>query len=102
MGGSNLYSSAPDYLSLLHSLLLNDSKILQPSTVNEMLNSRLPDNKVLATPKAQEFFEGMIEEGEVLDHCLAGLVNLSPLETGRREGSVSWGGATRCFWVSGL
>jgi hypothetical protein len=67
-----------------------------------MFTSRLPDNKVLATPKAKEFFEGTVEEGEVLDHCLAGLVNLTPLETGRREGSVSWGGATRCFWVSGL
>jgi hypothetical protein len=100
MGGSNLYSSAPDYLSLLSSLLTNDSKILKPSSVNEMLTSRLPDKNVLATPKAREFFEGMVEEGEVLDHCLAGLVNLNSLETGRREGSVSWGGATRCFWVS--
>jgi hypothetical protein len=102
MGGSNLYSSAPDYLSLLHSLLLNDGKILNPTSVDILFNSRLPDNKVLATPKAEEFFEGMVEEGEVIDHCLAGLVNLSPLETGRKEGSVSWGGATRCFWVSEL
>jgi hypothetical protein len=67
-----------------------------------MLNSHLPDKNVLATPKAKEFFEGIVEEGEVLDHCLAGLVNLSLLETGRREGNVSWGGTTRCFWASGL
>lgn len=64
-----------------------------------MLGERLRDKHVLKTEKAREFFQGMVEEGVVLDHCLAGLVNESKLWTGRTEGSVAWQGATKCFWV---
>ena len=100
MGGSNLYTSASDFIVLLKSLLRNDGKLLKPETVDLMLDSRLKDNSVFKTEKAKEFFEGSVEEGMELDHCLAGLVNLKEMGTGRKVGGVSWSGATRCYWVS--
>jgi hypothetical protein len=100
MGGSGLYTSAPDFIAFLKSLLRNDGRLLKPETLDLMFNSRLPDNSVLKTKKAKDFFEGMVDEGMELDHCLAGLVNLKEMKTGRKEGGIAWSGATRCYWVS--
>ncbi len=38
LGGSGLYTSAPDYLAFLTSLLRNDAKVLKPETVDLMFN----------------------------------------------------------------
>jgi len=46
MGGSNLYTSAPDFLKLLASLLRKDGKLLRPQTVDIMFDHRLPDFEV--------------------------------------------------------
>ncbi|KAH7310296.1 beta-lactamase [Rhexocercosporidium sp. MPI-PUGE-AT-0058] len=100
MGGSNLYSSAPDFLALLKSLLKNDGVVLKRETVDEMFDARLVDKGVLGTEKARGFLEGMVqvEREKEWDHCLAGLVNEGVLGTGRRGGGVTWQGATKCFW----
>lgn len=99
LGGSNLYTSAPDFITFHTSLLRNDEKLLKQETMNEMFNWRLPDAGIFRTEQVKGFFEGMVEEGAELDHCLTGLVNVTPLKTGRKGGSVAWHGGTRCYWV---
>ncbi|PRP84405.1 putative transesterase (LovD) [Planoprotostelium fungivorum] len=43
-GGHGLLMTAPDYLKILHSLLANDSKLLKPSTVDDLFRHHLsPD-----------------------------------------------------------
>lgn len=42
MGRSNLYTSGPDFLKLLCSLLRNDGKLLRPKTTDLMFDYRLP------------------------------------------------------------
>lgn len=100
MGGSNLYSSAPDFLSLLTSLLRNDGCVLKRETVDLMLGETLVDKSVFGTEKVGVFLKGMVQEGVGLDHCLARIVNIGVLGTGRRKGGVAWQGATKCLWVS--
>lgn len=101
MGGSNLYTSAPDYLELLKSLLRNDGRVLRPETVNEMFDYRLPDSLAFTkfkTENAKDYLGGLATEGMTVDHCLVGLVNNEDSKGGRKAGSVTWAGATRCFW----
>lgn len=100
MGGSNLYSSAPDMMALLSSLLKNDGKILKPTTTGLLFSSSVCDPSILNSADKVEFFSGMsgVEDGKALDHCLAGLVNTEDLESGRKAGSICWQGATKCFW----
>jgi hypothetical protein len=102
LGGSGLYTSAPDYLIFLTSLLRNGGKVLKPETVDLMFNYRVPDKEIMKSEKVMEFFENPAEPDMAYDHCLCGLVNLKQESTGRKVGSVRWGGATKSFWVRHL
>ena len=102
LGGSGLYTSAPDYLVFLTSLLRNDGKVLKPETVDLMFNYRIPDKDIMQSEKVMEFFEDPAEPDMTYEHCLCGLVNLKQESTGRKAGSVRWGGGTKSFWVRHL
>jgi hypothetical protein len=105
LGGSGLYTSAPDYLALLTSLLRNDGKVLQPETVDLMLNYRIPDKSIMKSEEVKEFFDWGAHPEDVgmeYDHCLCGLVNLKDFKTGKKAGGVRWGGGTKSAWVSFL
>ena len=104
MGGSNLYTSAPDFMKLLTSLMRNDGELLRPESADIMFNYRLPDMESFNSFKRdaeeiQWLFGDTAPDGLQVDHCLAGMVVLDGLKGGRKAGSVSWGGATCCFWV---
>ena len=105
VGGSNLYTSAPNFLKFLSSLLRNDGELLKPKTADMMFDYRLPDTEAFEAWKTDgeainDRFGDMASEGLRVDHCLAGLVVLSGLKGGRRAGSVNWAGATGTRWVS--
>ena len=105
MGGSNLYTSAPDFMKLLTSLTRNDGKLLHPEIAKAMFDYRLPNSETFDafkndTEDIHDSFGDMAPERMQIDHCLAGRVILADLKGGRKAGSVNWGGATNCFWVS--
>ena len=101
MGGSSLYTSAPDFLELLKSLVRNDGRVLRPETVDAMFGYRLPDSTTFTkfkTENVEGHFGPLTGENATIDHCLAGLITNQDLVGGRKAGSVSWLGATRCYW----
>lgn len=102
LGGSNLYTSGPDFMKILTALLCNT--LLRPETAEIMFNYRLPDTENFKAFKTDEdnvkhSFGEMAPEGMQIDHCLAGQVVMDDLKGGRKAGSVNWGGATSCSWV---
>jgi hypothetical protein len=102
LGGSGLYTCAPDYLAFLTSILRNDGKVLKPETVDLMFNYRIPDESIMKSEKVKGFFDWGAHPDDVgteYDHCLCGLVNLKDMKTGKKAGSVRWGGGTKSFWV---
>jgi hypothetical protein len=102
LGGSGLYTSAPDYLAFLTSLLRNDGKILKPETVNLMFEHRIPDKSIMKSEKLKQFFDWGAhpdDVGTAYDHCLCGLVNLDDMKMGKKAGTASWGGGTKSKWV---
>jgi hypothetical protein len=76
LGGAGLYTSAPDFMALLTSLLRNDGKILRPETLDTMFEWRVPDETIFKSEKVKGWFEDFVEEGMELDHCLCDVVNM--------------------------
>ena len=85
-GGGGLASTASDYIKVLISLLANDSKLLQPSTVEYMFQPHLKDprhlQKMHANPEAFAL-AGNIPPGLKVDFGLGGILNLEKMPTGR-------------------
>jgi hypothetical protein len=102
LGGAGLYTTTADYIKLLTSLLRNDGKVLKPETADRMFNYRIPDESIMKSEKVKEYLDWGADPDHVgmeYDHCLCGLVELKDAKTGKKAGSVRWGGGTKNFWV---
>jgi hypothetical protein len=103
-GGVGGYSSAPDYMKMLTSLLRDDGKLLKSSSIEEMFKPQLPDPKyleqVMQVPELHGLFAGNFPMGLKVDYGLGGMLSLEPLPTGRCAGAMQWGGMPNLFWVS--
>lgn len=98
------YTSGTDFLKLLSSLLRNDEKLLRPETIDLMFGYGLPNKETFrhfrTNPEhLKDNFGDLAPVGMEVDHCLAGMVNQADLLGGRKAGSITWQGATCCYWV---
>src|SRR6478736_155496 len=105
-GGGGIYSTAPDYLTLLQALLnggaLAGNSILRPQTVALMSTNQIGnlDAGILKTtnPALSEnvdFFPGVR-----LRWGLGDMINIDPVPDGRRAGSLTWAGLYNTYyWI---
>lgn len=105
-GGGGIYSTAPDYLALLQALLnggsLNGRSILRPHSVALMANNQIGElaagvmtttNRALSNDV--DFFPGVR-----LRWGLGHMINLDPVEGGRKAGSLTWAGLYNTYyWI---
>lgn len=104
-GGAGAYSSAPEYLKILHSLLAEDGKLLLPASIQELFRpqltteSRKAFEKLLRDPELNAKL-GALPMGVQKDHALGGLVLLEDLPGLPKDGTLLWGGIPNLFWVS--
>jgi methyl acetate hydrolase len=105
-GGGGIYSSAPDYLTLLRALMNggrgNGVTILQPETVALMGRNQIGDipagvmkttNPALSNDV--DFFPGV-----PLRWGLGHMINLTPGPNGRSAGSMTWAGLLNTYyWI---
>jgi len=103
-GGQGSFGSAVDYSKILTSILLNDSKLLKPSTVDLMFTPQLSDapRAALAEFLFMPFWKDTFASqppGTKLDHGLAGVLTLNDKPTGRRSGTLTWSGVTNLLWT---
>jgi CubicO group peptidase (beta-lactamase class C family) len=106
MGGGGLYGTAQDYLRftqmLLHRGTLNGNQVLQPETVQTMLQNHIGDLdcvelKTVAPALSHDanFFPGMQQKWG-----LSFLINTTQTPQGRSAGSLAWAGlANTFFWI---
>ena len=98
LGGSGIFSTAPDYLRLLQALLgrgsFNGSSIIRPETVALMGTNQIGDIEVgvmkTTNPRLSsdvDFFPGVR-----LRWGLGHMINLDPVKDGRKAGSLTWAG----------
>ncbi len=105
-GGGGIYSTAPDYLTLLQTLLnggsLNGVQILKPETVALMSANQTGDidcGHMRTTSPALsndvDFFPGVR-----LRWALGHMINLDPVKDGRKAGSLTWAGLYNTYyWI---
>ena len=105
LGGAGSYSSAPDFLKVLASILRNDGQLLQTQTVHEMFRPQLARQakemfqKVLRMPEANDQLTGGVKIGTSVNWGLGGFLVEEDMEGGRRKGSMAWGGMPNLYWV---
>jgi CubicO group peptidase (beta-lactamase class C family) len=105
-GGGSLYSTAPDYLTLLQALLnggsLRGAGLLKPETVALMSTNQIGDieaGKLKTTNPALsndvDFFPGAR-----LRWGLGHMINVGPVADGRGAGSLTWAGLFNTYyWI---
>lgn len=102
LGGGGLYSSAPDYIKVLISLLKNDGKLLKPETVKSMFTPQLPDDKYIVStvtaPVTGAMYRGGIDSA-AWNWGLGGILNMEDVQGICKKGTLSWGGLPNLFWV---
>jgi CubicO group peptidase (beta-lactamase class C family) len=105
-GGGGIYSTAPDYLTLLQALLnggrLRGTTILRPETVALMSTNQIGDLEagILKTTNPAlsndvDFFPGVR-----LRWGLGHMINIDPVASGRKQGSLTWAGLFNTYyWI---
>ncbi|EXJ57743.1 beta-lactamase [Cladophialophora psammophila CBS 110553] len=109
MGGQGLYASMPSYLRILHSILVDDEKLLKKETTAMMFQPQLSKDSRSALqalydsrPTRGPCAIGRFPPGVRYDWGLGGLltredVNLEGV-TYRRAGCLNWSGMPNLFW----
>ena len=105
-GGGGVYSTAPDYLTLLRALLnggnFNGAQILRPETVALMSANQTGDIEAghmkttsPALSNDVDFFPGVR-----LRWAFGHMINLDPVKDGRKAGSLTWAGLYNTYyWI---
>jgi len=102
-GGHGLFMTPADYLKVLHSLLANDSKLLNPETVNSMFENHLTSaatsslEAALAGPVGPHFRVGT-ELGSKAGYGMSGLLTLEDVEGWYGSNTLTWGGGLTFAW----
>jgi CubicO group peptidase (beta-lactamase class C family) len=105
-GGGGIYSTAPDYLTLLQALLnggrLRGTTVLRPESVALMSTNQIGDLEagILKTTNPAlsndvDFFPGVR-----LRWGLGHMINIDPVASGRKAGSLTWAGLFNTYyWI---
>ncbi len=112
MGGQGLYASMPSYLKVLHSILVDDEKLLKKETTAMMFQPQLTEDSRAALqalyasrPTRGPCAIGRFPPGVRYDWGLGGLLTMEDVDqegvTYRKKGCLNWSGMPNLFWVRG-
>jgi methyl acetate hydrolase len=101
-GGGGIYSTAPDYLTLLQTILNSGKGLIRPQTMAQMSVNQIGniDAGILRTTNPAlsndvDFFPGVR-----LRWGLDGMINIDPVTDGRAAGSQTWAGLYNTYyWI---
>jgi methyl acetate hydrolase len=106
MGGGGAFSTPRDYLAFLQMLLnggsFNGARLLEPTTVAQMMVNQIGDLVVREMRSAQPAYSNSFDQfpGQPHKWGLSFDINAQPGPNGRAAGSISWAGLLNCyFWL---
>jgi CubicO group peptidase (beta-lactamase class C family) len=113
MGGQGVFGSLTSYLKILHSLLVDDEKLLKKDTAKLMFEPQLSEESreelqrlYASSPKHGPISIGNFPPSIKYDWGLGGLLTMEDVkEDGqiwRRKHCLNWSGMFNCFWVSNV
>ncbi|QWG20752.1 beta-lactamase family protein [Bradyrhizobium sediminis] len=105
-GGGGIYSTAPDYLTLLQALLndgsLGGTRILRPQTVALMSANQIGNLEAGILKTANPALSNDVDffPGVRLRWGLGHMINVDPVPDGRNAGSLTWAGLFNTYyWI---
>jgi CubicO group peptidase (beta-lactamase class C family) len=105
-GGGGIYSTAPDYLTLLQALLnggrFGGASILRPNTVAMMSTNQIGNIEAGVLRTANPALSNDVDffPGVHLRWGLGHMINLDPVRDGRAAGSLTWAGLFNTYyWI---
>ena len=105
-GGGGIYSTAPDYLTLLQALLnggrFRETSILRPETVAMMSENQIGNLEagILRTTNPALSNDVDLFPGVQLRWGLGHMINIDPVPGGRKTGSLTWAGLLNTYyWI---
>jgi CubicO group peptidase (beta-lactamase class C family) len=105
-GGGGIYSTAPDYLTLLQALLNGGSfrkvSILRPDTVAQMAENQIGNLQAGLMRTTNPALSNDVDffPGKRLRWGLGHMINVDPVTEGRRAGSLTWAGLFNTYyWI---
>jgi methyl acetate hydrolase len=105
-GGGGIYSTAPDYLTLLQALLnggsLRGAAILRPRTVALMGENQIGNLQAGRMKTTNPALSNDVDffPGKRLRWGLGHMINLDPVTDGRKAGSLTWAGLFNTYyWI---
>ena len=105
-GGGGIYSTAPDYLTLLQAILnkgsLRGTTILRPETVSLMSQNQIGDINAGIMKTTSPALSNDVDffPGNRLRWGFGSMINLDPVEGGRKAGSLTWAGLYNTYyWI---
>jgi len=105
-GGGGIYSTAPDYLRLLHALLnggsLDGAKILKAETVAQMAVNQIGNLEAGIMKTTNPALSNDVDffPGTRLRWGLGHMINADAVPGGRRAGSLTWAGLYNTYyWI---
>lgn len=105
-GGGGIYSTAPDYLALLQTLLnggrFRGASILRPDTVAMMSTNQIGNIEAGILKTANPALSNDVDffPGVHLRWGLGHMINVDPVRDGRAAGSLAWAGLFNTYyWI---
>jgi methyl acetate hydrolase len=105
-GGGGIYSTASDYLTLLQALLnkgsLRGTIVLRPETVALMSKNQIGDIAAGVMKTTNPALSNNVDffPGNRLRWSFGHMINLDPVEGGRKAGSLTWAGLYNTYyWI---
>ena len=105
-GGGGIYSTAPNYLTLIRALMqggaLDGVRVLRPETVSLMSENQIGDIRVGVLRTTQPDLSNDVDlfPGMTCKWGLGHLINMEAVPNGRSAGSLTWGGLFNTYyWI---
>ena len=105
-GGGGIYSTAPDYLTVLQALLnggsLRGTRILRPESVAAMAANQIGDLQIGVMRTTNPALSNDVDlfPGVRLRWGLGHMITAGPVANGRRAGSLTWAGLFNTYyWI---
>ncbi|KAE8155268.1 beta-lactamase/transpeptidase-like protein [Aspergillus avenaceus] len=103
-GGGGLYSTATDFLTVLHSLLQDDCPLLSKRGIDSLFTPQIDSDMLSkyavheADPRSRAVVLGSLPPDTKISWGFGGLVTISDTPSGRKSHSLHWSGMPNCFW----
>ncbi|KAI2473483.1 beta-lactamase/transpeptidase-like protein [Annulohypoxylon bovei var. microspora] len=100
-GGQGIYTTMSDYMKVLHSLLVDDEKLLKKETAAMFFQPQLsPASKasLLKKMRGPDWTIGTFPETDEYDWGLGGILIDGNKHEFRRKNTMIWSGAINMFW----